>query len=84
MHVAMSPDIAGVCPPLSCLESMASKRVGSKDIDESATRGAIEQVSTSLPIYEDTTLIVGKEIKLKCQEVNDEFSSTFGKYLKDH
>jgi len=62
---------------------MASKRVGPKDTDRSATGAAVEQVSTSLPIYEDTKLIVDKDIKLKWQEVNDAFTSTFGEYLED-
>ena len=63
---------------------MASKRVGSKDTDGSATRVVVEGVSTSLSIYEDTKLIVDKDIKLKWQEVNDAFARTFGEDLEDH
>jgi len=63
---------------------MASKRSGSKDIDGSTTGAAIERVPTSLSIYEDTKLIVDKEIKLKWKEVNDAFVGTFGEDLKDH
>lgn len=55
----------GVHPSLSNSRSMASKRAGSKDTDGSATGAAIEQVSTSLLVYEDTKLIVDKDIKLK-------------------
>lgn len=54
---------------------MASKGAGSKDSDGSATGAAVEQVSTSLLIYED--------IKLKWQEVNDAFAGKFGEDLKD-
>lgn len=39
-------------------------------------------MSISLLIYEDTKLIVDKDIKLKWKEVNDAFTSTFGEYLK--
>ncbi len=63
---------------------MASKRVGSKETDGSTTREVIEQVSTSLLIYEDTKLIVDKDIKLKWKEVNDAFLGTFGEDLKIH
>jgi len=44
---------------------MASKRAGSKDIIESATGDAVEQVSMSLLIYEDTKLSIEKYIKMK-------------------
>ena len=37
----------------------------------------------SLPIYGDTKLILDKDIKLKWQEVNDIFTSTFGEDLED-
>lgn len=84
MHVALSPDLAGVRPPLSSLGSIASKRLGSKDTNESATGEIAEQVSTSLPIYEDTKLIVDKDIKLKWQEVNYAFADTFGEDLEHH
>lgn len=83
MHVSMSPYLVGVRPPLSSSGSMASKRAGSKDTDGSATRTKIEWVSTSFLIYEDTKLIVDKDIKLKWQEVNDAFAGTFWEDLKD-
>ena len=83
MHVAMSPDLVGVFLPLSNSGIMACKRVGSKDTDRSATGVVVGQVSTSFPIYEDTKLIVEKDMKLKWQEVNDAFTGTFGEYLKD-
>jgi len=67
MHVSISPDLAGVLPPLNSSGSMASKRAGSKDTVGSATGATVERMSTSLPIYEDTKLIVDKEIKLKWQ-----------------
>ncbi|MCY6525026.1 hypothetical protein, partial [Actinobacillus pleuropneumoniae] len=70
--------------PLSSSRSMASKRVGSKDTDGSATGATVERVSTSFLIYEDTKLIVEKDIKMKWQEVNDAFAGTFGEYLEDH
>ena len=84
MHVTLSPDLVGVCPPLSSSGSMASKGAGSKDTKGSATGATIERVFTSFPIYEDTKLIVDKDIKLKWQEVNDEFVGTFGEDLEDH
>lgn len=68
---------------LNSLVSMASKRVGSKEINRSATSAAVERVSTSLPIYEDTKMIVEKDIKLKWKEVNDALSGTFGEDLED-
>ncbi len=39
-------------------------------------------MSTILSIYEDTKLIVDKDIKMKWQEVNDAFAGTFGEDLK--
>lgn len=63
---------------------MASKRVGSKDTERITIRAAVERVSTSLKIYEDTKLIVNKDIKLKWQEVDDAFVGTFGEDLKDY
>lgn len=83
MNVAMSPSIAGVHPSLSRLGSMASKRAGSKDTNESAIGHAVEQVSMCLSIYEETKLIVDKEIKLKWQDINDTFSGTFGEDLEE-
>ena len=38
----------------------------------------LEQVSSSLTIYEDTKLYLDKDIKLKWQEVNETFAGTFG------
>lgn len=61
---------------------MASKKTGSKDTYESATRAAVERASLSLLIYEDTKLIVDKDIKLKWKEVNDTFTSTFREDIK--
>jgi len=84
MHVAMYQDLKGVHLPLSNFGSIPSKREGSNDTDESATRVAIEWVFTSLSIYEDTRLIVDKDIKLKWKEVNDAFVGTFREDLKDH
>ena len=48
-----------------------------------ATRAAVEQVSSGLPIYEDTKLYLDKDIKLKWQEVNETFAGTFGEHLED-
>ena len=61
---------------------MASKRAGSKDINGSATGASVERVSISLSIYENTKLIVDKDLKLKWQEVNDAFAGTFGEDLE--
>lgn len=44
---------------------MASKRVGSKDTIGSAIGDVVEQVSMSLPIYNDTKLLIDKNIMLK-------------------
>lgn len=84
MHVVISPGIVGVRPSLSSSGSMASKTTGSKDTKESTTRDVVEQVSISFPIYEDTKLLVDKYIKMKWQDINDEFSGTFGKDLGEH
>jgi len=62
---------------------MASKRARSKDTNESATEAVVEWVSTSLLIYDDTKLIVEKDIKMKWKEVNDAFAGTFGEDLED-
>jgi len=83
MHVVMSLDLAGVCLPLNSSGSMVSKRARSNDTDGSATGEAVERVCTSLPIYEDTRLIVDKDIKLKWKKVNDAFSGTFGEDIED-
>lgn len=63
MNVALSPDPSGVHLPLSSTGSMASKRAGSKDTDESATGVAVEQVSACLSIYEDTKLFLDKDLQ---------------------
>jgi len=84
MHVALSLDLVVLHPPLSSTGSMVSKRLGLKDTGGSTTREAVERVSTSLLIYEDTKLIVDKDIKLKWKEVNDVFASTLGEDLGDH
>jgi len=65
MHVTMSPDLVRVHLPLNSSRSMASMRAGSKDTNGSATGVGVERVFTSLPIYEDTKLIIDKDIKLK-------------------
>jgi len=61
---------------------MASKREGSKDINGSATGAAVKRVSTSLLIYEDTKMIVDKDINMKWKEVNDSFAGPFGEDLE--
>lgn len=63
---------------------MVSKRAGLKDTNGSTTGVTIEQVSTCLSIYEDTKLIVDKDIKLKWKDVNDAFLGTFREDLEDH
>jgi len=44
---------------------MASKRADSKDIVGSETGGAVEQVSMGLLVYEDTKLVLERDIKIK-------------------
>jgi len=61
----MSPCIAVVCLSLSSIGTMASKRTGSKDTVGSETRDSVEQVSISMPIYEDTKLFIDRDIKMK-------------------
>jgi len=65
MSVALSPSITGVRQSLSSIGTMVSKRAGLKDTVESVTGDVVEQVSMSLPIYEDTKLFIDKEIKMK-------------------
>ena len=64
--------------------SMASKREGSQDTDGVAIGTTVEQVSSSMPICEDTKLYLDKDAKLKWQEINEAFTSTFGEGLEDH
>ena len=82
MNVNMSPGTVGVHLSLSSLGSMVSKRTGSKDTYEITTRDGVEQVSMSFPIYEDTKLLIDKDIKLKWQDINDTFSGTFEENLE--
>lgn len=63
--------------------SMASKRTGSQNTIGMATGATTEQVSSGLPIYEDTQLYLDKDIKLKWQEVNETFACNFREYLED-
>ena len=77
MHIALSPNLSSVHPPLSNTGSMASKRVGSQDTNGNATGATVEQVSSSLPIYEDTKLYLDRDIKLNSQEVNETFAGIF-------
>ena len=62
---------------------MSSKRTGSEDTDGVAARTTVEQVSSSMPIFEDTKLYIDKDIKMKWQEVNETFAGTYGEYLED-
>ncbi len=62
---------------------MASKRTRSQNTDGVAVGEAVEQVSSSLLIYEDTNMYIDKDIKLKWQEVNEIFIGTFGEDLAD-
>lgn len=84
MHVALCLDLAGFRLALSILGLMSSKRTESKEIDGSAIGVVVERLSTRLQIYEDTNLILDKDIKMKWQEVNDTFVGTFREELKDH
>ena len=65
MSVVMYLGITIVCSSLSIIGSMASKRVGSKDIVKSTTGDAVEKVSMSFPIYEDTNFFIDNYIKIK-------------------
>jgi len=67
MSVSMSPGIIGVHPPLNSTCTMASRRAESKDIVESAIGDTVEQMSMSLPIYEETSLYIDEGIKMKWQ-----------------
>jgi len=62
---------------------MASMISWSQDTDENATGAAVEWVSSSLRVYEDTKFFLDKGIKLKWQEVNESFPGTFEEGLKD-
>lgn len=73
MSVVMSPAIAGVHPSLRSTTTMASKRVGSKETIGSATGDAVEQVSMSFLVYEDTKLFIYRVIKMKWKYMNDTF-----------
>jgi len=66
----MSPGIVGFRPSLSHTCTMASKRAGSKDTFGSETGDAVEQVSMGVPIYEDTKLVIDRDIKMKWQDIN--------------
>ena len=77
----MSPGITGVRISLSSTSTMASKREGSKET--SATGDAIEQVSMSLPFYEDTKLFIDRDIKMKGKDINDTLLGTFEEHLED-
>ena len=63
---------------------MDSKRTRSQDTDGVAVGTIVEQVSYSMPIYEDTKLYLDKDIKLKLQEVNETFVGTFGEDREEH
>lgn len=78
----MSPDLLGVHTPLSSTRSMASKREGSQDANRKAAGAVVERVSSNLPIYEDTKLFLGKDIKMKWKEVNEAFAGNFEADLK--
>jgi len=84
MHVALSLVLTSFHLPLRSSGSMASKRARSKNTNGSAIGVAIERVSASLPIYQDSKVIVDKNINLKWQEINDEFVGTFGDDLRDY
>lgn len=83
MSVALSLGITSVHSSLSSTGTMVSKRVRSKDIVESATGDAVEQVSMSLLIYKDTELFIAKEIKMKWQDINYTFLGTFQENLEN-
>lgn len=62
---------------------MASKRAGSKDTIESIIGDVVEQVSMSLPIYEDTRLFIEKDIKITWKDINNTFGSNIEEKLED-
>jgi len=57
--------------------SMASRGTISHNTDGNAAGAAVEQVSSSLSIYEGTKLYLDKDIKLKWQEASETFAFTF-------
>lgn len=73
MRVSLSTAIIVVCPSLSSTNIMVSNRSRSNDTIESETGDVVEQVSMILPFYEDTKLFIDKEIKMKWQDINDNF-----------
>ena len=62
---------------------MDSKRIGSEETNGVAAGAEVEQVSSSLSIYEDTKQYLDKDIKLKWKEVNETFIGNFWEYLED-
>ena len=78
MIVTMSLTIVGVHLSLNITGTMASKRTRSKGTVGSETGDGVEQVSMGLPIYEETKLVINKEIKMKAETVNG-FSFLFYK-----
>lgn len=63
---------------------MASKRVGSQDTGGNVVGAIVEQVPSSLPIYEDTKMFLDKDIKMKWKEVNEAFVGTFEEGLENY
>jgi len=65
MSDSIYPGITGVRLPLNDTDAMASRRIESKDTVEGTNGDTVEQVSMSLPIYEDTKSFVDNIIKMK-------------------
>jgi len=62
---------------------MASKRTGSQDTDGIVAISTVEQMSSSMLIYEDMKLYLDKDIKWKWKEVNEKFTRTFLEDVED-
>lgn len=67
---------------LNNTHTMPSKKAGSKKTIKSATGDAVEQVSMSLPIYEDTKLFVDKDIKMNGRTLMTPFQTHLGGILE--
>lgn len=66
----LSLSIIGVEKFLSVIGNMASKRAGSKDTVERNIGDVVDEVSMSLPVYEDTHMFIDKYIKITWQDIN--------------
>lgn len=83
MIISLTSSITNVHESLHSTCTMDSKRAWSKDTIKSAIGDMFEQMSMSLPIYEETKFFIDKDIKIEWQDINDIFSCTFEENLED-